>query len=208
MLRAFNFDHSLEFSSNTYILSNNQFECVIIDLGSTSEKILNYLSENNLNLKAILLTHGHFDHIRGIDKIKKIYPKTPIYIHFNDFDLLKDPKLNCSLLNNENISLNFDVNFTKDKLNFGEKLEFEVIETPYHTMGSVCYYYKEENLLFTGDSLFRRSIGRYDLVTSNPQLVQSSLNKFKTMDPNIKIYPGHGEMTTLKEEFKNNIYLR
>ena len=179
-----------------------------MDPADNAQGIAGWIRKEGLRPIAILLTHGHFDHIRGIDKIKKIYPKTPIYIHFNDFDLLKDPKLNCSLLNNENISLNFDVNFTKDKLNFGEKLEFEVIETPYHTMGSVCYYYKEENLLFTGDSLFRRSIGRYDLVTSNPQLVQSSLNKFKTMDRNIKIYPGHGEMTTLKEEFKNNIYLR
>lgn len=210
MIKIFNFNESIEFSANSYLVYNKSNECVLIDCGSTLNTIIRFISSNSLKLKALLLTHGHFDHIRGIPNLIKHFGYFDIYISKYDEELLKEPGLNCSKFNCENVKLDIKVKTLNnlEELNFGDNLKFEVIETPFHTDGSVCYLDKMENALFSGDTLFKNSIGRYDLVTSNQSLVYDSLEKLKYLNENLVVYPGHGEITTLKDELKNNVFLK
>ena len=156
---------------NCYIL-NIENEALIIDPGDEYEKILEGL--NNLELKAILITHRHFDHIGALNEFKNI----PIYEYKN----LEEKEYKIG------------------------KFKFEVIYTKGHTSDSVTYYFKETKDMFTGDFLFKESIGRTDLETGNNEEMKKSIEKIKQY-PNVKIYPGHGEATTLKEEKENNPYL-
>ena len=95
----------------------------------------------------------------------------------------------------------------EDEIDFKNGYVFKVISTPFHTNGSVCFLSEKENALFTGDTLFKGSIGRTDLPKGNERLISSSLKKLLKLDDNLKIYPGHGDETTLKKEKENNIYL-
>lgn len=212
MIKCFNFDNDLnEFSANTYVVGEKTKSCVVIDLGSTSKKIINFIKENFIEVKAILLTHAHFDHIRGINKFLEEFKNVPVYVDINDYELLKNNRLNCSLLANELVSVKTNNVITfknKDILKFDDVNVFEVYETPFHTEGSVCFLNRKLNALFTGDALFKGSIGRYDLPTSNKNSVRSSLEIIKQFDANLNVYPGHGQTTTIKDELKNNYYLK
>ena len=128
---------------------------------------------------AILVTHRHFDHIGALNKISSKY-NIPIYEHNN--------------LMEEKIKINdFDI---------------EIIYTPGHTKDSITYYFYKDNVMFTGDFLFKESIGRTDLDTGNVLDMKNSIQKIKKFDNNIKVYPGHGDSTILQYEKQNNIYLR
>ncbi|MBR1581625.1 MAG: MBL fold metallo-hydrolase [Bacilli bacterium] len=211
MIKSFCLSCDEEFSSNTYIVGELGKSCVIIDLGTTSKQIFRFIKENFTDVKAILITHGHYDHIRGINKFINDFKDVPIFIDRYDEELLTNPRYNLSNSYEEPIIvLSKNIHTFKDQeiLNFGEELEFKIIETPYHTEGSVCIVYEKENAIFTGDSLFKNSIGRFDLITANRRLIKSSLNIIKNFDPKYRIYPGHGELTTMKEELENNIYLK
>ena len=211
MIETFNFDYIPdEFCSNTYIVGELNEPCVIIDYGSTSKKLIEYIKSQYSEVKAVLITHGHFDHIRGLNLFNKFFPNTPIYIDRYDKELLKDAKLNSSNLTGEKVVINLSIKTFKDNeiLNFGKGLNFKVYETPYHTDGSVCFLNEEEHALFTGDSLFKGSIGRADLITSNRSLIASSLETIKEFDKNLIVYPGHGEITSIEKELINNQYLK
>ena len=125
--------------------------------------------------------------------------------------MLENPKKNCSLIFNEKVSLflnNLYLLDDEDEINFGNKYYFKVIETPFHTNGSVCYLLKSENALFTGDTLFKGSIGRTDLPEGNEKLIKNSLKKLYNLDRNLNVYPGHGPNSTLSHEFNTNIYFK
>ena len=126
----------------------------------------------------ILLTHSHFDHIGAVDDLVKDY-KVDVYSYKNLDE------------GNKIIS----------------KFNFDVILTPGHSSDSITFYFKEDKIMFTGDFLFKENIGRCDLPTGNISVMKKSLNKIKTYDDEITIYPGHGEMSTLKYEKDNNQYL-
>lgn len=212
MIKTFRFDNDRsEFSSNTYVVGIKNGPCVVIDLGTTQDRVIDYILENHTSCVGILLTHGHFDHFRGISKFLKTFSCT-VFIDGNDDELLNDPKLNCSKYHGEgDITLNVSNKYLlddEDEINFGGGLFFKVIETPFHTQGSVCYLYENENALFTGDTLFKETIGRTDLPTSNERQVKDSLNKIRLLDGKLNIYPGHGETTTLEKELLNNNYLK
>ena len=215
MIKVFNFDsnnlnNSSDFSCNTYIVGEKNGPCVIIDLGENEGKILNYVKNNYKSCLGILLTHGHFDHIRGIEKFLSIYNCT-VFVSREDSELLENSKLNCSNKTTNKIELNLKNIYLlddEDEINFGNKYYFKVISTPFHTSGSVCYLLKSENALFTGDALFKGSIGRTDLPTGDESLIYKSLNKLKDLNEELIIYPGHGEITTLKHELKTNYYLK
>lgn len=212
MIKCFNFDYDYtELSSNTYIIGEKYGPCVIIDLGSTQRKISDYIKENHSEVKAILLTHNHFDHIRGIDKFLEKFSNVPIYIDEYDYEGLKNSKLNCSLIEGHPFIVKANNVFkvkNQQILDFGKNLLFKVYETPFHTDGSVCYLNEDINALFSGDTLFKGSIGRADLPTSNRNLIRSSLDIVKKFNENLVVYPGHGETTTIKEELLNNYYLK
>ena len=211
MVKVFNFESNYnEFSANTYVVGELNGPCVIIDLGSTGRRVLDYVKTNHTEVKAILLTHGHYDHIRGVDKFLDQNPNVPVYIDRYDIELTTNPKLNCSHLDRESVEIHHKVSTFKDLdiLDFGEGLEFEVIETPFHTDGSVCFINRASSACFSGDTLFKGSIGRSDLTTSNRNYIESSLEKVKSFDKNLVVYPGHGEITTINDELINNYFLK
>lgn len=211
MVKTFRFDNDTkEFSANTYVIGEKGGPCIVIDLGSTQTRVISYIKENHTSCLGILLTHGHFDHIRGLNNFLKEFNCT-VFIDFNDKDFLIDSKLNGSKYSEENQVIVKATNIyeldDEDEINFGNGYLFKVIETPFHTNGSVCYLCEKENALFSGDTLFKGSIGRTDLPTGSERLVNSSLKKLLNLNPKLVVYPGHGETTTLEKEISSNPYL-
>ncbi len=197
-----------EYTENTYIL-NEKLEAYIIDPGAHFKEIDAYIKENNYIVKGILLTHGHFDHLYTLNETQNAY-NCPVYIYHNERDFLFDPTLNLSsTLNSPIIFNNKDMVITLDessKLPIGRE-EITLLHTPGHTRGGVCYKYKR--FLFTGDTLFKGTIGRSDLPTSNKrQLMDSLKNIVKKFRDNTIVYPGHGSFTTILNEKHDNHFLR
>lgn len=211
MVKIFRFDENQkEFSANTYVIGKIGASCLIIDLGTTSEEIYQYIETHYEKISGILLTHAHFDHIRGVPAFLKHFKNKniPIYLHSLDKPLLNNPVSNFSTMTGENVVVNIDTIDVAD----GDVLEFKdyqvkVIHTPFHTEGSVCYLIEDDNCLFTGDTLFKGSIGRYDCATSDPSKIDGSLEKLLSLSNYLAVYPGHGEMTRLANEKENNPYL-
>lgn len=129
------------------------------------------------NVIGILITHSHFDHVASVSDLQELY-NYPVY----------------------------DLNNLKEGNNNIKNFKFELIKTFGHTMDSVTYYFKEEQVMFTGDFLFKNTIGRCDLIESNYSKMLESIEKIKKYDDNIIIYPGHGIKTTLKNEKEHNPY--
>ncbi len=190
--------------TNCYVVSVAD-ESIIIDPGAEAEKIFPFLS-NSSKLLYILLTHGHFDHVGAVDEIKRLYPGVSVFIHEADIalyrkvpeqgifvgELLPQPKSELTAVS--------DGEF----LPFGEE-EIEVIATPGHTPGGVCF--RLGGYLFTGDTLFYHTIGRTDLPFSNEIEMKLSLDRLSHLDCGLRIFPGHGKETTIQEELENNPYL-
>lgn len=195
-----------DISCNSYLLIKNN-KAIIIDPIIKSEKLVSFLKENNICLLAILLTHGHYDHIRGVETLKKHFD-CPIYIHYEEQEIIVDEYHNGSVYFNDFYALKEEFSYFDEQLEIGD-IEFRVIHTPFHTQGSVVIYVKELNALFSGDTLFKRSIGRFDLYSGNKRQINDSLNKlillYKELG-NMKVYPGHGASTSLEEEIKFNPY--
>ena len=195
-------------STNCYILSNEDTkEAVIVDPANLSRKMVSYMEEEQLKPKAILLTHAHFDHIMGIDKIIAMFGEIPVYVEENDLDLLQKAELNESTTYTAGYSYaGGEVIHDKDVLSL-IGYEFQVIHTPGHTKGSCCYYSEEHQTLFSGDTIFMESVGRTDLPTGNErELIDSVRNRVLTLPSNVKIYPGHGPETNVAYEVANNPY--
>ena len=206
-VEKFSFLDTDDLCANAYVVSDVNNNCVIIDPSTDNDCFINFINKNNLNLKAILLTHGHFDHIRGVKRMMEKF-HAPIFIHELDRVMLNDSYLNGSFMMNERIELETEVEFVKD--NQVLKLlddDIKVIHTPYHTKGSVCYYFINNNLLFSGDTLFKNSIGRDDLPNSAPSEFDNSFRKIKSLAKNCKVYPGHGNNTTIGDELNYNYFL-
>lgn len=209
MIKVFNNDNITNCTvSNVYVLGKKGYPCIVIDMGLATDDIIEYIKSHHEKAEALLLTHGHYDHISGISKFLKEFPNTPIYIPSEDEECLRNPKLNGSAYHSKKIS--FDVKATPVK--DGDVLKFKAakiaaIHTPYHTCGSTCYLVEEDNALFTGDSLFKGSIGRSDFVNSQPEKVEESLKKIARLNDFTVCYPGHGPVTKLIDEKRTNPFL-
>ncbi len=211
MVKVFNYDNCLEVTSNTYILGKKGEACIIIDLGTTSNEVIDFVKKNFKSVSGILLTHAHFDHYRGVNKFLKEFSNQdiPVYIHEDDLEMLLDTSINKRIFYQDIPDINFEPRCFKtgDKLKFGN-LVIDVIHTPFHTKGSVCYLSKEDNALFTGDTLFKGSIGRSDFPNSTPEDIHSSLLKLTKLNELLVVYPGHGPITSIKNELNTNPYIR
>lgn len=163
--------------ANCYLLINEETkDTVVVDPGGHSKKFTAYIEEEKLNLVAILLTHGHFDHIMGIDSILENW-NIPVYVEEEDLPIMTDPELNLSSSYTNGYS--FD---GAKPLKDGQKLELagetiEVIHTPGHTMGGCCYYLPVEHAVFSGDTLFQRSVGRTDFPNSSQDAIVRSVRE-------------------------------
>jgi len=172
-------------------------EAAVVDPGWEVEKILNIAKKHDLDIKYILITHSHYDHIDGV---KEINEKTGAIVYVHEEDFLAVEKLNI-----ENIKKIKD----DDIIDIG-KLKIKVLHTPGHSPGSVCYLI--ENKLITGDMLFVEGMGRIDLPGANKENMFNSLQKLKKLDDTIEIYPGHDYgskiSSTIGYEKKNNTYMK
>lgn len=201
MLQVTQFPHP--FLGNTYLVfSENEAFC--IDMGMDYASVLRHCESRGLTLKGIFLTHGHYDHIQGL---RSYSGNVPIYIGAGDLDFLTDGHLNQSLsMFRDSLNLDFIEAIPISEMDEftlgGEKMK--VLETPFHTRGSLCFYFPESGLLFSGDTLFRLSIGRDDLPGAMPRCKQSSLQKLITLPPDTKVHPGHMGKTTIGFEVANN----
>ncbi|MFA6861946.1 MAG: MBL fold metallo-hydrolase [Bacilli bacterium] len=210
MVKVFNFEHSIkEFSANTYVVGKIGNSCLVIDLGSTDTAIYDYIETHYSSCAGILLTHAHFDHIRGLPTfLKHFHTDIPVYLNSADWPLLTDPNLNSGFLTGEKVKANINPIDIKDNQELSlSNYKVKVIATPFHTMGSVCYLFDDDNALFTGDSLFKGGIGRTDMPTSDPNAVNESLRKLLKLRDTLVVYPGHGSLTRLGEEKKTNSFL-
>lgn len=187
------------YQTNCYILKNDNHVC-IIDPGKKAERISAEISENEV-VDAILLTHGHFDHIGAVDDLVKIY-NCPVYVNKEDEELLTNPLINTAYGFIATVSSKVSY-FHEGKMRIGN-FDFEIIFAPGHTEG--CTLIQYENNLFSGDVLFYEGIGRTDLYGGNMAKMKRSLRLFQTMNPEIIVYPGHGESTTIDHELKMNPY--
>lgn len=202
---------SVGYESNCWlIIDEYSGEFAIVDPSSSPAVIDEKIKELELDaqkFKYALLTHGHFDHIYSVDYVREKY-NCQLCIHENDALCLTDSYKNANkLFFNEDLTFNPAdwLISDKDKLSLGE-LQIKVIHTPGHTEGCVCYLV--ENALICGDTIFDRSVGRTDLPSGNTKVLYESLRKIKTMDESIRLYPGHGSITTIKEQKQSNPYLK
>jgi len=197
-----------ELYANTYLLSDSDNNCVVIDPAKDYPGIVNYIKKNKLNLKAILLTHGHVDHMRGTDLLADTF-NAPIYIGFDDEDKLNDPYANVSYFLGENLVIkNKAITIADNEVLHLLNEDIKVITVPYHTAGSVCFYLKESGILFAGDFIIMHSVGRSDLPSAMPKELNNSMAKVLALPDNTKIYGGHGPSSTLEIERRVNPFVK
>ena len=198
--------------TNCYIVYKDNTEslreAIIIDPGDDADKIYDKVEEFGVKPVAILLTHGHFDHILAVNQVASKY-NIDIYASEEEKKLLGDAMLNLSGGYRRDCIVKEYI-----KLCDGQELEvanikFKTILTPGHTGGSMCYYIENEDVLFSGDMLFRESVGRTDFPTgSESQIINSLNNKLMKLEDKVEVYPGHGPATTIGYERVNNMYVR
>lgn len=194
--------------TNCYFAIQEQTsEMLVIDPGDSAQMLADKIHRENLKPQAILLTHGHFDHVMAAQELAEIFG-IQIYAHEAEKETLEQPRMNVSGMIGRKDSYHADV-FVKD----GEELELagmkiKVFHTPGHTPGGCCYYLESEKVLFSGDTLFCQSVGRTDFPGgSMAQIVRSIKEKLMTLPDDVKVYPGHMDLTTIGMERAQNPYL-
>lgn len=195
--------------TNCYIVyTEDTKKAVIIDPAADSCRIMGEISALGVTPEAVLLTHGHFDHMLAADSLRNDY-HIPVCVHKADAELIKHPNLNCS---EQFLHMAYAIS-ADEELEDGQNLRFldgalTVISTPGHTEGSCCYYAKSENILFSGDTLFQGSVGRTDLPTGRAaQLTNSIREKLFGLPEDTLVLSGHGDQTTIGEEKQYNPYV-
>ena len=193
--------------TNCYLAYNEKTkEAYFFDCGGKNiSKLNDYIKEHSLNLKYIVLTHGHGDHIEGLNLLARTYPEAKVYIGKEEKEFLYNSNLSLSRnIFGEDFTFEGELNVLSEGDMVGE---FKTIDTPGHTRGSKCFYYEAENILISGDTMFRRSYGRYDLPTGDIESLFHSLYKLSKLPDKTVVYSGHSDMTTIGEEkiFLKNI---
>lgn len=192
-----------DFATNTYIVTDEETgETAVVDPSLPEEKLIKKLEGKNV--KYILITHGHYDHIGGVNLVKE---KTgaKVVIHKEDEEMLCDKNKNYGT---DNTPIYADI-LVEDgtELMLGNS-EVAVLHTPGHTKGGVCYIFNNDRVMFSGDTLFRLTAGRTDLYGGDARTELMSLAKIAELDGDYKVYPGHDRETTLDFERQYNRYMR
>jgi glyoxylase-like metal-dependent hydrolase (beta-lactamase superfamily II) len=188
------------FEVNCSILSENG-RAWIVDPGGEAERIINLLAKKGLEPVGILLTHAHFDHIGAVNALQAAFTDLKITVHRNDLPVITHP-MNCMPPDYPPVTMPKNIVETTDAPGC------EIIETPGHTPGGVCYYFPAEKLLLAGDTLFAGSVGRTDLPGGDMATLMRSLKKLTDLPGDTLVIPGHGMHTTISAEKASNPFLR
>ena len=204
--------HVNPLDENCYVVSDETKQCVIIDCGAYTadeqNEIIGYIKSEGLTPVSLLATHGHLDHNFGIDAMHKAFG-LKLQLHRGDERLVRELKQQAESL------FGMKIDFVPQLgtfLNNGDDIHFgnhslKTIAVPGHTMGGVAFYCEEENVLFSGDTLFRLSIGRTDLPGGSMFMIINSLRYLCQLPDEVKVYTGHGPSTTIGYELAHNPYL-
>ena len=196
-----------QLQANCYIVIHDT-NCIIIDPADEASFILEEIQRRNLTLVGMIATHGHFDHVMAAGEIQLSYPSLPLYIHQKDIFLIdRLGETAKHFLGHDPVVLKPQKmqNLKSGKLAIDD-FTFTVLETPGHTPGSCCLYFQKEKVVFTGDTVFKDNIGRYDFSYSDKSELQKSVAKIFKLPDETTIYSGHGEETLVDDEKKNFIH--
>ncbi|MFX0200278.1 MAG: MBL fold metallo-hydrolase [Candidatus Hodarchaeota archaeon] len=221
-----------EFETNCYVLRKESIglrnsdaadDCLVIDPGLEAGELIDFLNRQKLNPIAVVLTHGHIDHIAGVAVLRDRFPDIKVYIHKLDAEMLTEPQTNLSAMTGAAFTTEPE-DFSLEEQSIIELagIKLLVLHTPGHTPGGISLYSpapassdtgrsggKEEGIAFVGDTLFAGSIGRTDFPNgSMSQLLNSIKEKLFTLPDETKVYPGHGPATTIAEEKAHNPFFR
>ncbi len=201
-----------EFQTNSYVVRKDEsaVDCLIIDAGLDASDLVAFLRQHRLNPVAVVLTHGHIDHIAGLAALRQESPRIKVYVHRLDASLLSEPRANLSLM----AGVAFTTEPPDVQLEDGDLIEeagiqLKVLHTPGHTPGGICLYAESDGVVFVGDTLFADSVGRTDFPGGDmDQLLQSIQTRLFTLPDQTAAYPGHGMRTTIAREKRANPFLR
>lgn len=192
--------------ANSYLFySDETKKAIIFDVGGSPRAVVEFLNSNELELEYIVLTHGHGDHIGGVEQLKE-FSNAKVVGHKKDLDMLKNADYNLSSQIGKRVEIDLDIIIEDgQELNLaGFDLKF--YHTPGHTPGSICI--KLGNYLISGDTLFRSSIGRTDFPGGDSEAIMKSLKKISKFSPELIVLPGHEDSTTIERELRVNPFMR
>lgn len=204
---------TLPLSSNCYIVSDESGKTVVFDVCERGEEIYNYIKELDLSVEAVIITHGHFDHIYGLADFMRCAEddgkNIPVYIHSGDVLMMRSCEKNLSA---PLFRIPYEYTGILNETSDGDvitvgSMSFRVLHTPGHTDGCACYVEESEKTIFSGDVLFEGSIGRTDFPGGSMGIMRESLKKLMEFDGSYRVYPGHGPSTTIGDERNFNPYI-
>lgn len=197
-----------ELETNCYLVYKQGGDAVLIDPGGEAERIVEAVRQKNATVRAVFLTHAHFDHMMAAEAVAKEY-EAPVLVHEAEQEALADGMINLSALMGGRICHVQADRFLRDgeEVTVGE-MAFRVLHTPGHTRGSCCYDLPDEGVLFAGDTLFFHSFGRTDFPGGSDCQMRASIQRLLDLEGDRVVYPGHGPATTLAQERLYNPYAR
>ena len=199
------------YETNCYVLRSNEAaaDCLVVDPGLGAGELTKFIRDHKLNPVAVVLTHGHIDHIAGVAALRESYPDIKLYIHELDAEMLLDPGINLSgVMGSAFTTEPADVCLEDGSFVEQAGVKLQVLHTPGHTPGGICLYSREEAIVFTDDTLFAESIGRTDFPGgSMSQLVKCIKQELCVLPGETIVYPGHGPSTTIAREKAHNQFL-
>jgi hydroxyacylglutathione hydrolase len=201
-----------DFETNCYVARNSRQtkECLIIDTGLDFGPLMTFLDQHKLTPAGVVLTHGHIDHIAGVDALREKFPTLLTYIHKLDAELLTDAVGNLSFMTGESVTAGQADCLVEE----GDEIDragikLRVIHTPGHTPGGICLYAEQEGVIFVGDTLFADSVGRTDFPGGDMrQLIEGIKQKLLVLPEKTVVYTGHGPQTTIGREKAGNPFLQ
>ena len=197
------------YQENCYLVWGSAKQALVFDPGHDAETIIGCIREHGLEIAAYVLTHAHYDHINALADLHDRFP-APILVHSKDWAwAFSERNQGEPYYPVPRKPESAEVLFLENKTDWEiEDLRFHVIETPGHTPGGCALFFPAANILIAGDTLFKGSCGRTDLPGGNPSQLKESLNKLKQLSDEVRVFPGHGEDTTIGIERTTNFYMQ